>query len=151
MLVHHKINAVRTVSFFASFSQKDHITIQRDFHSLEWEHCHQPSHDAWLVVQRATPVDVSVFACGGKWRMLPFSWINGDNIRVTHNQHRSLLTIAAQTSNQIRTLWIECENFCLDSFLLQYAFQIINYKLFIPRWITGVETQNRLKVPHRFF
>ena len=139
MTFDHKVNAIGAVAFFARFRQKDHIPIQRDFHALKLEHGHQPRRHAGLVIQRAAPVDIAAFARCGKWRMLPLGGINGDDIRVAHNQHGALLAAAAQTGYEIGALRIERENFRLDAFAIEHAFQIIHYQLFIARRIARVK------------
>ena len=151
MFAHHKLDAELHGSFFAGLGQENHVAVERQLAAFQKQHRHERSGDVVLIVHGAAAVDVAVGACGGKRRMFPLLGVDVDDIGVAHEEERALRAVAADASDEVGPIGVDGEDFRLDPFGFEDAFEIVHRGPFASGRVAGVEAQEILKMFKRFF
>src|SRR5437773_5516880 len=125
MLVGHEIDSDAASAFFTGFGEEDHVAIQWNIQSFKHQQRHQARHHVRLVVERAARIDVAFVPRSAEWREGPLLWIDGDDVRVSHQKQRLLSAITFQACDKTGTIRLTSEYLDSDTFLFEDSRQII--------------------------
>ena len=138
-------------TFLPGFRKKDDVAIERHVEPLEHQHHHQRRNHVVLVVERPTPVDVSIRAGGTEWRMRPLGGIDTDDVGMRHQEDRALAAVSFQTRHDIGTMRLDREHLDRNPVVLEHLAHVVGRRLFVAWRVARVEPNQRLKMAHRFF
>ena len=144
----HEADADPRVPFFARFGEKDHVAVERDVEPLQRQHRHDSRGQVVLVVDRSTSVDVAAGALGAEWSVLPFRRVDSDGVEVTHDEQRTLSSVALEPRDHVRPIGIGCENLRGNAVVVEDFLDVLGRGALLRG---GVEAHQRLIVTKRFF
>ena len=151
MLADHVLDPEIRVPFLAGLSEENDIARQRHVEPLQKQHRHHAGRQVVLVVHGAAAVDVAAVSRRRKRRVLPLGRIHRHDVGVAHDQERTLLTVALQPRDDVRSVGIEGKDLRGNAFLIEQLLDVLHGHVLIAWRVARIEPHQRLEMPHRFF
>src|SRR5262249_39533553 len=102
--------------------------------------------DAIFVVGCAATPYETVLADGPEWIDRPLFALHADGIGVPHHNDWLLAPIAFQTCDQVCTIRLRRKDLVRDSFAIQDALEIVDYRGLVTGRVAGVDPDNRFEM-----
>ena len=151
VLVDHVIDAELGSAFLARFGEKNDVAVESDVCALEHEQKHQSRGHVVLVVKRAPAVDVAVAPHRFERLDRPVFALHPDDVGMSHDENRSLRTVAGQAGHEVVPPWCHGVQTAVDALGRQGVTQIVGDFGFVAGRVGGIDSQQGGEVAQRLF
>jgi hypothetical protein len=136
------------IAFLGCHGQEDDVPVENKPLAVDQQENLEHRREIILVVASTAPVEITVLDTALKWINGPGAALYADDIHVACEQDGLPAPIAANPGNQIPACRLKRDNFSLDSFAVQYAFQLLGQPRFMSGRVAGVDSDQSLERPH---